>query len=148
VPLETRNASSYLLAFDNTNSAALGVALANISTQAANIPVVVRDDSGAQIASGSVPMPGAATARSSCPACSPLLRGSAHRRIRYTGRRTDQRVGVRTTPPGTLTSVPALANVGTGGGTFAHIAGRERMEDQLRFSKCRCHCGASPYQLL
>ena len=31
VPLETRNASSYLLAFDNTNGAALGVALANIS---------------------------------------------------------------------------------------------------------------------
>jgi hypothetical protein len=32
VPLETRNAPSYLLAFDNTNGVVLGVALENVST--------------------------------------------------------------------------------------------------------------------
>ncbi len=49
VPLETRNASSYLLAYDNTGGIVLGVAVANISTQAANVNVVLRDDTGAQI---------------------------------------------------------------------------------------------------
>ena len=46
VPMETRNASSYLLAFDNTSGVVLGVAVENVSAQAANIPVVIRDDNG------------------------------------------------------------------------------------------------------
>jgi hypothetical protein len=37
IPLEIRNASSYLLVFDNTNNVALSVAVANVSVQAANI---------------------------------------------------------------------------------------------------------------
>ena len=49
VPLETRNASSYLLAFDNTNGLVLGVAVENVSAQSAVIPVVIRDDTGAVI---------------------------------------------------------------------------------------------------
>src|ERR1019366_7465994 len=49
VPMETRNASSYLLAFDNTNGIVLGVAVANVSAQTANIPVVIRDDTGTMI---------------------------------------------------------------------------------------------------
>ena len=49
VPLETRNASSYLLAFDNTGGGVLGVAVANISAQTGNMGVVIRDDSGEQI---------------------------------------------------------------------------------------------------
>ena len=40
VPMETRNASSYLLAFDNTGGVVLGVAVANVSAQAANVGVV------------------------------------------------------------------------------------------------------------
>lgn len=39
VPLETRNAASYLLAFDNTDGVELGVALQNVSGTAAAIPV-------------------------------------------------------------------------------------------------------------
>ena len=34
--METRNASSYLLAFDNTRGLALGVAVANMSAQTAS----------------------------------------------------------------------------------------------------------------
>ena len=123
VPLETRNASSYLLAFDNTNSAALGVALANISTQAANIAVVVRDDSGVQIASGSVPMPGGGHSAFVLSGIFPATAGQRGT-IEFDTPAGGQIsvLGVRTTPPGTLTSVPALANAGTGGGAFAHIA--------------------------
>ena len=49
VPMETRNASSYLLAFDNTGGVVLGVAVENVSAQAAVIPIVIRDDTGAVI---------------------------------------------------------------------------------------------------
>ena len=123
VPLETRNASSYLLAFDNTNSAALGVALANISTQAGNVAVVVRDDSGAQIASGSLPVPGSGHSAFILSALYPAAagqRGTVEFDTPAGGQISV--LGVRTTPPGTLTSVPALANIATGGGAFAHIA--------------------------
>jgi hypothetical protein len=50
VPLESRNASGYIVAFDNTAGTATGIAINNVSLQAAAVPVVVRDDSGTQIA--------------------------------------------------------------------------------------------------
>jgi hypothetical protein len=123
VPLEARNASSYLLAFDNTNGAALGVALANISAQAVNVAVVVRDDTGVQIGSGSLPAPAdghTAFVLSDQFPSTTAQRGTVEFDTSSPGEISV--LGVRTTPPGTLTSVPALANVGTGGGSFAHIA--------------------------
>src|SRR6185312_6931996 len=100
-----------------------GVALANIAAQAANVAVVVRDDNGIQIGSGLLPLPG------SCHIAfvlSDLFPGTAGQRgciefDRPAGGQISV-LGVRTTPPGTLTSIPALANVGASGGTFAHIA--------------------------
>ena len=50
VPLESRNASGYILAFDNTNGMSTGVAVNTVSTQPVQVPVIVRDDTGAQIA--------------------------------------------------------------------------------------------------
>jgi pimeloyl-ACP methyl ester carboxylesterase len=49
VPLETRNASAYTLAFDNTNGVVTGVALANVSNQVVAVPIVLRDDTGASL---------------------------------------------------------------------------------------------------
>lgn len=57
VPLETRNAASYLVSFDNTSNFATGVALANIANQPAIIPVIVRDDTGAALQSGVITLP-------------------------------------------------------------------------------------------
>ncbi|HSR06112.1 MAG TPA: hypothetical protein VLM42_03090, partial [Bryobacteraceae bacterium] len=54
VPLESRNAAAYLLAFDNTSQTATGVAINSVSAQAVNIPVVVRNDAGAQIATDTI----------------------------------------------------------------------------------------------
>jgi len=51
VPLESRNATGYIIAFDNTSSTATGIAINNASAQAASVPVVVRNDAGVQIAS-------------------------------------------------------------------------------------------------
>jgi hypothetical protein len=55
VPIETRNANSYVLAFDNTGGTVTGVAISAITPFATLIPVVVRDDQGNAIGgSGSV----------------------------------------------------------------------------------------------
>jgi hypothetical protein len=54
VPLETRNAGMYVLAFDNTNGLATGVALANESSQAANITVNLFDDTGASLGTNAI----------------------------------------------------------------------------------------------
>ena len=127
VPMETRNASSYLLAFDNTGGVVLGLAVENISAQSANIGVVIRDESGAIISNGTVV----------------ALAGNGHTSFvlstlypATSGKRGTIEfdtpagghisvLGIRTTPLGsstTLTTIPALANVGTTGGSIAHIA--------------------------
>ena len=128
VPLETRNASSYLLAFDNTSGAGLGVAVENISAQGASIPVVIRDDNGVQIG-----LPGAAMA----------LLGSGHTSFELASQypiTANKRgtiefdtppggrisvLGIRTTPlpvGSALTTIPPVTDAGTNGGSFAHIA--------------------------
>ncbi len=65
VPLETRNAPSYVLAFDNTGVLATGVAIANIATQPASIPVVIRDDIGVPMGT-TVNLAGQRVTRHSC----------------------------------------------------------------------------------
>jgi hypothetical protein len=54
VPLESRNASGYIVAFDNTNGTATGVALNAVSAQQVNVPLVVRNDAGTQIATDTI----------------------------------------------------------------------------------------------
>src|SRR6185295_17774297 len=50
VPLESRNAGGYIIAFDNTGETATGIAVNVVSKAQVSIPVIVRDDTGAQIA--------------------------------------------------------------------------------------------------
>jgi photosystem II stability/assembly factor-like uncharacterized protein len=129
VPLEVRNARSYLLAFDNTNGVVLGVALQNVSARAANIPVVIRDDTGAQIGT-----PGAAIALAGNGHTSFMLSDPAQGFPVTANKRGtiefDTPAGghisvlaIRFTPPDNqFTSIPVLANVGTSGGSIAHLA--------------------------
>lgn len=56
-PLQTVNAPSYVLAFDNTGGLSTGLAIANLAAQAASVNVIVRDDKGAQIGAGSIDLP-------------------------------------------------------------------------------------------
>ena len=126
VPMETRNASSYLLVFDNTGGVVLGVALQNVSTQAASIPVVIRDDTGTQIATGSIPMSADGHTSFVLSVQYPVTankRGTIEFDTPAGGQISV--LGIRTTPLGssnTLTTIPALASVGTNGGSIAHIA--------------------------
>jgi hypothetical protein len=56
VPLESRNASSSVLAFDNTAGTVTGVALSLSSAQNANVGLILRDDTGTQIGTSSIPL--------------------------------------------------------------------------------------------
>ena len=125
VPMETRNASAYLLPFDNSNGLVLGIALANISAQAVTVQVVIRDDTGLQIGSGPLPqMPAGDHFQFGLAAQFPI---TANKRgtIEFDSPSPGQIsvLGLRFTPPNNaLTTIPALANVGTGGGSIAHLA--------------------------
>ena len=127
VPMETRNASSYLLAFDNTNGLVLGVAIENVSAQPAILRAVIRDDTGAQIADALEPaisLPGNGHASFVLSTLFPVTankRGTVEFDTPSGGQISV--LGLRFSPPNNaLTTIPALANVGTGGGSIAHLA--------------------------
>jgi hypothetical protein len=140
VPMETRSASSYLLVFDNTNGVSMGVAVANISAQFANIGVVIRDDTGVQLSTPEPVITLAGGGHTSFVLSDPTTGGFAvTANIRGTiefdappGVQISV-LGIRSTPllvntpmgitvNHALTTIPALANVGTAGGSMAHIA--------------------------
>jgi hypothetical protein len=129
VPMETHNSSSYLLSFDNTNGIVLGVAVANVSAQTANIPVIIRDDSGAVIGPPGANISLAGNGHNSFVLSDPILgfpvtadkRGTVEFDTPAGGQISV--LGLRFTPPNdALTTIPALADVGTGGGSIAHLA--------------------------
>ncbi|MEQ1884108.1 MAG: hypothetical protein ABL967_03545 [Bryobacteraceae bacterium] len=129
VPLETRNAAKYSLAFDNTGSLATGVAISNPTNSPANVPVILRDDTGAQIALGSIPL--AAQGHSSFMLNDPQLGFAAANGKR--GTLEFQTPGLGTQNPGqisvlglrangpALTTLPVLASSDAPGGTIAHV---------------------------
>jgi hypothetical protein len=125
-PLETRNASSYLLAFDYTGGLRTGVAIANLASSQAAVNVVVRNDAGAQINSSPVSITLDAQSHMSFmldtpPAGFPAIasgRGTVEFDTPSNGRISV--LGLRANPS-TLTSLPLLASVGTSGGTMPHI---------------------------
>jgi hypothetical protein len=124
VPLETRNAPSYVLAFDDTNTVLLGVAVDNVSPQTAIIPLIFRDDTGKQIGTGteSISLPASGHTSFVLSTQFPVtanLRGTVEFDNPPGGRISV--LGIRFTPPGTLTTIPALANVNTAG-SIAHLA--------------------------
>jgi hypothetical protein len=56
VPLETRTPASFVIPYDTTGGYATGVALANVSTVAANITLLIRDDSGNLLQTTAIPL--------------------------------------------------------------------------------------------
>ena len=129
VPMETRNASSYLLAFDNTNGLVLGVAVENVSAQNAVIPVIIRDDSGVVISEPGASISLAGNGHTSFVLSDPdsgfPITADKRGTIEFDTPAGGQIsvLGLRFSPPNNaLTTIPALANVGTGGGSIAHVA--------------------------
>jgi hypothetical protein len=57
VPIQSLNSSAYLVWFDDTNDFSTAIAVANLSTQAANITVVMRNDAGDQLSPQTITLP-------------------------------------------------------------------------------------------
>jgi len=125
VPLETRNAPAYLLAFDNEGSLATGLAIANLATGEADVNVVIRDDTGREIGTRTINLP--AQGHQSFLLTDPQSgfpvtvgrRGTVEFDTPQNGQISV--LGLRA-KGAAVTTLPVLANVGTGGGTLAHIA--------------------------
>ena len=125
VPLETRNASKYILAFDNTSPLTTGLAVASLAAQATNVPVIVRDDTGTQIGNSTIPL--SALGHTSFMLNDPTLgfpvtnnkRGTIEFDTPPGGQLSV--LGLRANGPA-LTTLPVLANVGTAGGSITHVA--------------------------
>jgi sugar lactone lactonase YvrE len=111
VPLETRNASTYVLSFDNSNGADTGIALANLSGQALNAAVTISDDTGALIMSDTIALP--AMGHTSIDMATRYGSSTAGRRgtLQFTSPSPGQIsvLGLRFTPAGAFTTIPPLA---------------------------------------
>jgi hypothetical protein len=125
VPLETRNASKYILAFDNTAPLVTGVAVANLAAQAANVPVIIRDDHGNQIGNPIISL--SALGHTSFMLNDPQLgfpvTNAKRGTIEFDAPNGGQIsvLGLRANGPA-LTTLPVLANVGINGGSITHVA--------------------------
>jgi hypothetical protein len=125
VPLETRNASKYILPFDNTAPLTTGVAVANLAVQAASVPVIIRDDTGKQIGNPTIPL--SALGHTSFMLNDPQLgfpvtnakRGTIEFDTPSGGQISV--LGLRANGAA-LTTLPVLANVGANGGAITHVA--------------------------
>jgi hypothetical protein len=111
VPLETRNPTAFVLPFDYTGGYSTGVALANLSSHAASISVVLRDNTGASLGTAAtIDLPAYAHTSfmmaSSYPAVAGHL-GTLELDTPLGGQISA--LGIRATPGGAITSVPALA---------------------------------------
>ena len=121
VPLETRNASSYLLAFDNTGSLNTGLAIANLSTKAVNVTVIIRNDSGAPIGTEAIALPALGHVSFMLNSAYPITTGMRGT-VEFdtpTGGQINV-LGLRANGPA-LTTVPVLAQVSANGGSMAHV---------------------------
>lgn len=146
VPLETRNAPSYLLAFDDTGSIATGVAIANLGGNAANVNVVIRDDTGVALGTGTVSLKaqGHNSFMLSDPQYGLTVTSGKRGTLEFDTPKGGQIsvLGIRANS-GALTTLPSIASVSPGGGTFAHIAAGGGWQSTITV----VNTGAAPAQI-
>ena len=121
VPLVTTGAIRYVLPFDNTGSLSTGLAVANLSSQAASVAVIIRNDRGLQIDNETIQLrPSGHTSfmLASNYGSTAGIRGT----IEFTSQSGGEIsvLGLRANGPA-LTTLPALANVVPGKGSLAHV---------------------------
>jgi hypothetical protein len=110
VPLQTGNAAGYVLAFDNTNGLTTGLALANISDQSIKVPMIVRDDTGAQLGTATINLaPHGHT--SFLLAQNYSFAENKRGTVEFDAPSNGQiaALGIRSAPTGSFTTIPALA---------------------------------------
>ena len=143
VPLETRNASSFRLAFDNTGGLLTGLAIANLSAQAANVPLIIRDDNGAPLGTPVINLPAhghTSFMLTQNYAVTAGKRGTVEFDAPAGGQISV--LGLRAHAPA-LTTLPLLANVTAGGGSMAHVASAGGWQSTFTF----VNVGTAPAQI-
>lgn len=107
VPLQTTFPSMITLAYDDTAGFVMGVALANLSTSAANVTATIWDDSGNQHGIQTIPIAGNGHTSFVLPTQIPATTG---RRgiVQFQSPGGLAGLGLRFSPFGTFTSVPTL----------------------------------------
>jgi len=120
VPLETRTANSFIVAFDNTASVTTGVAVSNITQVNAVVTVTIRNDAGTQIGTTTINLPGqghTAFMLNSQYSVTAGKRGTVE--FRTTNAGVISVLGLRANGSA-LTTLPVLG-VEPGGGSIAHV---------------------------
>ena len=109
VPVESGSAGAYVAAFDQTNGYALGVALSNATGKAANIGVILRDQTGQTFATGAVSLAPQGHQSFVLTDLFPQAAGQ-YGTVEFDPPLGGQIgvVGIRATPAGAFTSVPIL----------------------------------------
>ena len=110
VPIETRTASSYVLAFDNTNGLTTGVAASVISANPVSIPVTISDDKGNILQRSTIALQGHGHVSFLLSSNFPVTangRGTVEF-ANPTGAQVAV-IGLRAKADGTLTTIPTLA---------------------------------------
>jgi hypothetical protein len=109
VPLDNRDAASYLLTFDNTGGFSTGVALANAVSRAATIEILIRDSAGAISLSDTVTL--AAQGHTSFNLADRYIATAQHSgtvEFRTPAGGRISVLGLRFSPTGAFTTVPAV----------------------------------------
>ena len=107
VSLETRNATAYVLGFDNTSGRVTGLALANSTKKDANLAITIRDDKGVILATDSIPLKAnghTQTVLTTGYPASKTKRGT----VEIDGPAGFSAVGLFVSPTGNVTTLPAL----------------------------------------
>ena len=107
VPLETRNATAFVLGFDDTNGRVTGVAIANDTAAAANIGIIIRDDTGNMLATDSIPLKANGHTQIVLATNYPAVEGKRGS-VELDGPAGFSALGLFVTPTGNVTTLPTL----------------------------------------
>ncbi len=123
VPMQTIG-SSYLMIFDNTtlvNTLGTGVAIANAASETASVPYIINDDTGTQIASGSVSVPASGHTAFTLSDQYPVTAGKRGT-LQFTTPSQGQIsvLGIRSNGD-SFTTIPVTTSATSTGGSMAHI---------------------------
>jgi len=110
VPVETRNPSAFVLAFDNTGGYTTQIAVANLSNRAVRVPVVLSDQTGASLGTAAINLPAYGHTSFTLSANYPATAG-ARGEIELDTPPGGQisTLGIRTSPGGAIATIPVLA---------------------------------------
>jgi hypothetical protein len=124
VPVETRNPGAFVLPFNYTGGYQTGVALANLSGTAVNVPVVLRDPTGASLGTvASIPLAAYAHTSFMLATNYPAVANQfGEMELDTPPFGQISALGIRAAPDGAITTVPVLAGGAASNGSMAQVA--------------------------